>query len=87
MAKARKGIGRKTRGDVLRINVTPYKGKKTNTFPWVRVFSHPHGIRHAASPAGIIEEGPGNNESKKDFAQRLGLRIIRKSKILKKWFR
>lgn len=77
---------KKTRGDVLRINVTPWKGKKTKTFPWVRIFRHPHGIRHAADPRAH-EEGPSSTESKAEFAKRLGMGIIRKSKILKKWFR
>ncbi len=77
---------RKTRGDVLRINVTPWKGKKSNTFPWVRVFTHPHGIRYAAESKGL-EEGPGVDESKTEFEKRLGMGIIRKSKILRKWFK
>jgi hypothetical protein len=75
MAKTRKGITRKTSGDVLRVNVTPYEGKKTNTFPWVRIFTHPHGIRHTADRAGVIEEGPWNNESKQNFVKRLGVAL------------
>ena len=78
---------KKTRGDVLRINVTPWRGKKSNSFPWVRVFRHPYGIRHAADQTKPIEEGPGPDESKEEFAQRLGKKIILKSKILRKWFR
>jgi hypothetical protein len=84
--KKRKAKVKKTHGDVLRINVTPWKGKKSKTFPWVRVFRHPHGIRHAAEIKGL-EEGPAVGESKADFAKRLGMGIIRKSKILRKWFR
>jgi hypothetical protein len=33
-----------------------------------------------------LEEGPVVGESKADFAKRLGMGIIRKSKILRKWF-
>ena len=81
----RRGKVQETSGDVLRINVTPFKGKKT-TRPWVRIFVHPHGIRHAANWKAL-EEGPSSDESKVDFAQMLGLSIIRRSKILKSWFK
>jgi hypothetical protein len=77
---------KRTRGDVLRINVTPWKGRKSDSFPWVRVFTHPYGIKYAADQRNPIEEGPGQDESKREFAQRLGMKIIKKSKILRKWF-
>jgi hypothetical protein len=83
--KKRKGEVKKTCGDVLGINITPWKGKKSNTFPWVHVFRHPHGIRYAAEIKGL-EEGPAVGESKADFAKCLGMGIIQKSKILRKWF-
>lgn len=85
MARARTSA-KKTSGDVIRINVTPYKGLKTQTFPWVRIFKHPYGIRHAAA-TGATEEGPSKDETRQEFALRLGMRVIQKSKILTKWFK
>jgi hypothetical protein len=78
---------KKTSGDVLRINVTPWKGKKSDSFPWVRVFRHPYGVKYAADQINTIEEDPGQDETKQEFARRLGMKIIRKSQILRKWFK
>jgi len=81
----KKGVRRRpTRGDVLRINITPFIGKKRGsrkTFPWVRIFLHSYGRKHAARRKAY-EEGPASGESKQVFAKRLGLSIIKKSKVL-----
>lgn len=71
---------RKTSGDVFRINVTP----AANTFPWIRIFRHPYGIRKAGKEVG---GAGGRKDSRKKTALRIGEIIIRNSKVLSIWFK
>ena len=71
---------KKTSGDVFRINVTP----AAHTFPWIRIFRHPYGIRKAGKEVG---GAGGRNDSKRKVALKIGEVIIRNSKVLSAWFR
>lgn len=70
----------KTSGDVFRINITP----PSTSFPWVRIFRHPYGIRKAGKEVG----GAGGwKDSRKKTALMIGESIIKNSKVLSAWFR
>ena len=71
---------KKTRGDVFRINITP----PADTFPWVRIFLHPYGIRKAGKEVG---GAGGLHIPEKEMAQKIGEQIIRYSKVLPAWFK
>ena len=70
----------KTSGDVFRINITP----PSTSFPWVRIFKHPYGIRKAGKEVGSIG---GWKETNEKTALMIGESIIKNSKVLSAWFR
>lgn len=70
----------KTSGDVFRINITP----PSTSFPWVRIFKHPYGIRKAGEEVG---GAGGRKDSRKKTALMIGELIIKNSKVLSAWFR
>ena len=70
----------KTSGDVFRINITP----PSTSFPWVRIFKHPYGIRKAGKEVG---GAGGRNDPRKKTALMIGESIIKNSKVLSAWFR
>jgi hypothetical protein len=73
---------RKMHGDVLRINITP--AGDPPTFPWVKFFRHPYGIKHPAAP----ELGGVNatrDKSRSDLAREIGEAVISGSKVLSAW--
>ena len=74
-------MAKKTRGDVLRINITP----ASTTFPFIRLFRHPYGIRRPGREAGMA--GAQNGKSRKTVALEIGEEVIKNSKILSAWFR
>jgi hypothetical protein len=71
---------RKTRGDVFRINITP----AANTFPWIKIFRHPYGIRKAGRE---VRGAGGRNDSRRKTALMIGESIIHNSKVLSAWFK
>jgi len=71
---------KKTRGDVFRINIVP----PANTFPWVRIFRHPYGIRKAG--ISVAEPGVNRKDSRRKTALMIGEKIIRHSEVLSSWF-
>jgi hypothetical protein len=73
-------MGKKTSGDVFRINITP----AANTFPWIKIFRHPYGIRKAGKEVG---GAGGRKDSRRKTALMIGESIIRNSKVLSVWFR
>lgn len=74
--KARKA-GKRTASDVLVIYITP----PANTFPWLKIFQCPNGVR------GAKREVPGVStpETRAKAAAMIGEAIIESSGILKKW--
>jgi len=70
----------KTSGDVFRINITP----PSTSFPWVRIFKHPYGIRKAGKE--VVGAG-GRNDPREKTALVIGESIIKNSKVLSAWFR
>jgi len=73
---------RRMRGDVLRINITP--AGHPPTFPWVKFFRHPYGIKHPAAP----ELGGVNatrDKSRSDLAREIGEAVISGSRVLSAW--
>jgi len=73
-------MAKKTSGDVFRINITP----AANTFPWVRIFRHPYGIRKAGKEVG---GAGGRNDPRRKTALMIGETIICNSKVLSAWFK
>jgi len=75
-------IMKKTRGDVIRINITP----PSDTFPWVRIFLHKYGIK---KPGRSVSDNVGANKgkSRKKVACEIGEEIISNSKVLSAWFK
>ena len=74
-------LGKPTRGDVLRINITP----QSTSFPWVRIFRYARGVRGGA--AEKIHPGVNATHDKDETARAIGLAIIESSEVLKKWCR
>jgi len=71
---------KKTSGDVFRINITP----AASTFPWIKIFRHPYGIRKAGKE---VDGAGGRKDSRRKTALMIGESIIRNSKVLSAWFR
>lgn len=72
------GKKRATAGDVFKVYVYP----PSTTFPWVRVFRYPYGIK-GGKPQDVGGVNPTRNRA--EVAQLIGEEIIRNSKILSKW--
>lgn len=70
----------KTSGDVLRINITP----PSDTFPWIRIFLHEHGIRESGIDVGNV--GATRGKTRHEVAREIGEEIIQNSKVLTAWF-
>jgi len=68
-----------TKGDVFRINISPY-GKTTPSPPMTQVYRHPCGIKKSGKRVGDV--GTGAGKKKDEVALELGRLIIEKSKIL-----
>lgn len=85
----RKGSNRsrkRTRGDVLRINITPSvrkDGKQEK--PWLKIYHHPFGIKYPGKLTSDQAEAK-KGISRKKVAQLIGEEIIKSSKILSEWF-
>lgn len=76
---------KKTRGDVIRINVVPPKGPRTDTFPWIRIFLHEYGIK--SSGRSVSDEvGATKGKSRDEVGREIGEEVIRNSKVLTAWF-
>ena len=71
-----------TRGDVIRINITP----PGDTCPWIRIFLHKYGIK---KPGRNVSDNVGATKgmSKSKLASEIGEEIIRNSKVLSAWFK
>ena len=76
-------MNRKTRGDVLRINITP----PSKTFPWIKIYRHPYGIRKAGAEANYPGAGAQKGKSRKEVALEIGEDVIKSSKVLTNWFK
>ncbi|MEO0080896.1 MAG: hypothetical protein ABIL25_01220 [candidate division WOR-3 bacterium] len=80
---------RRLTGDVLRINITPAgKPGRPGTFPWIRVYRHPHGIKRPASydrpPEGV---NATKDKPRDQLAKEIGEAVIKSSRVLKSWLR
>ena len=75
---------KKVRSDIIKLTVTR-KGKKTPSPPEVFFDLYPYGIR-SGRPERFDWTGPVQDIKKEDFAKDLGLKIIKGSEILSKWF-
>lgn len=76
-------MDRKTRGDVLRINITP----ASTTFPWIKIYRHPYEIKRAGHETNYPGAGAQNRKTRREVAFEIGEDIIRSSKVLKSWFK
>lgn len=74
-------MAKKTSGDVFRINITP----AADSFPWIRIFRHPYGIRKAGREVSGADARKG--KLKKEVALKIGEQIICNSKVLSAWFK
>ena len=70
-----------TTGDVIRINITP----PSDTFPWIRIFRHPEGIKRSAQDVGGIDAK--RTKTREQIASEIGNEIIKNSKILSDWYK
>ena len=68
---------KETSGDVIRINVTP----KSTTFPWIKIFRHPEGIR-AGKSEEVSSIDAKSQLKREELALLIGESIISASKIL-----
>ena len=73
----------KTTGDVLRINITP----PSTTFPWIKIYRHPYGIRKAGREVNYPGVGAQKGKSREAVALEIGEDVIRSSKVLTDWFK
>jgi len=73
-------IMEETHGDVFRINILP----PGTSFPWIKVFRHPYGIRKAGAEVGGVDAN--KKMSRERVALDIGETIIRNSKVLSSWF-
>ena len=69
-----------TSGDVFKINITP----PSTTFPWIRIFRHPYGIKKSGQDVGGIDAKKGI--SREEIARSIGEMVIWNSKVLSAWF-
>ena len=76
-------MAKKTRGDVLRINITP----ASTRFPWIKIYRHPYGIRKAGREVNYPGIGAQKGKSRQEVVLEIGKDVIRSSKILSAWFR
>ncbi len=72
-------------GDGIKINITP----PSTTFPWVRVFKYPYGLRAKKSKIVTQNLGPDgkSQRSRRILALEIGEAVIGGSKVLSRWFR
>jgi len=76
--------GKKTSGDIIRINITP-KGKKSPSPPELWFFVHPNGIKKPGRK--VDRTGPVQELlNRKEFEKEVGKIIVEDSKILSNWF-
>ncbi len=77
---AKKDRPKRTKGDVLRINITP----ASKRCPWIKLFRHPYGIMGNGREMGSMNAT--EDKKRKVVAQEIGEMVIRGSKVLKNWF-
>ena len=78
----KKAKGEKTRGDVLKLNITP----SGPTFPLILIFLYEYGIKKGSGIDVGLKIGATKAKSRTTLARELGEGIIDNSKILSAWF-
>jgi hypothetical protein len=75
---------KETTGDVIKINITP----KSTTFPWIRIFRYPKGIR-SRKPVdlGGIDANQKCYPTRASLASAIGEAVIKARKVLSKEYR
>ena len=74
----RRGPRRQTRGDVIRINITP----ASTTFPWLHFHVHRYGIRFGAVEVGQVDM---RKKTREEAARAIGEKVIQNSRVLRSW--